>query len=102
MYCTILHPSLNPRQDLDFDELGCTTLPEFLFPLLCACSYSDPEAMVGCDDGAVRVFDMYSRRCTQIIRYLAVFSILFLSKIDQLLQRYYILVKQGGAVRWGI
>ncbi|XP_027186332.1 F-box/WD-40 repeat-containing protein At3g52030 isoform X2 [Cicer arietinum] len=30
--------------------------------------YSDPEAMVGCDDGAVRVFDMYSRRCTQIIR----------------------------------
>ncbi|PNX81957.1 F-box/WD-40 repeat-containing protein at3g52030-like protein [Trifolium pratense] len=24
--------------------------------------------MVGCDDGAVRVFDMYSRRCSQIIR----------------------------------
>lgn len=30
--------------------------------------YFDPEAMVGCDDGSVRVFDMYSRRCSQIIR----------------------------------
>ncbi|RDX62586.1 F-box/WD-40 repeat-containing protein, partial [Mucuna pruriens] len=31
-------------------------------------NYFDPEAVVGCDDGAVRVFDMYSRRCSQIIR----------------------------------
>ncbi|XP_020225874.1 F-box/WD-40 repeat-containing protein At3g52030 isoform X1 [Cajanus cajan] len=30
--------------------------------------YFDPEAVVGCDDGAIRVFDMYSRRCSQIIR----------------------------------
>ncbi|KOM42504.1 hypothetical protein LR48_Vigan05g010800 [Vigna angularis] len=30
--------------------------------------YVDPEAVVGCDDGAVRVFDMYSRRCSQILR----------------------------------
>ncbi|KAL2989606.1 hypothetical protein AAZX31_11G147300 [Glycine max] len=30
--------------------------------------YFDPEAVVGCDDGAVRVFDMYSRKCSQIIR----------------------------------
>ncbi|RYR44063.1 hypothetical protein Ahy_A08g040437 isoform C [Arachis hypogaea] len=30
--------------------------------------YFDPEAMVGYDDGAIRVFDMYSRSCSQIIR----------------------------------
>lgn len=61
-------------------------MPEsFSFPpLFCACSYFDPEAVVGCDDGAVRVFDMYSRRCSQIIRYLVVFSNLFLSKNGQL------------------
>ncbi|CAI9091989.1 OLC1v1027115C1 [Oldenlandia corymbosa var. corymbosa] len=34
---------------------------------LCLC-YMDPEAMVGCEDGKVRVFDMYSRRCSQIIK----------------------------------
>ncbi|KAL0924480.1 hypothetical protein M5K25_005312 [Dendrobium thyrsiflorum] len=30
--------------------------------------YIDPEAVVGCDDGSARVFDMYSGRCTRIIR----------------------------------
>ncbi|OIW11789.1 hypothetical protein TanjilG_31191 [Lupinus angustifolius] len=30
--------------------------------------YFDPEAVIGCNDGTVRVFDMYSRRCSQIIR----------------------------------
>ncbi|XP_008231544.1 PREDICTED: F-box/WD-40 repeat-containing protein At3g52030 isoform X2 [Prunus mume] len=30
--------------------------------------YCDPEAVVGCEDGTVRVFDMYSRKCSQIIR----------------------------------
>jgi len=44
--------------------------------LFCAFSYVDPEAVVGCDDGAVRVFDMYSRRCSQIIRYFVDFLML--------------------------
>ncbi|KAM6585685.1 hypothetical protein CsatB_012687 [Cannabis sativa] len=30
--------------------------------------YLDPEAMVGCEDGTVRVFDMYSKKCSRIIR----------------------------------
>ncbi|XP_056692160.1 F-box/WD-40 repeat-containing protein At3g52030 isoform X2 [Spinacia oleracea] len=30
--------------------------------------YMDPEAMVGCEDGTVRVFDMYSKSCSRIIR----------------------------------
>ncbi|KAF8403765.1 hypothetical protein HHK36_011870 [Tetracentron sinense] len=30
--------------------------------------YVDPEAVVGCDDGTARVFDMYSRKCSRIIR----------------------------------
>uniref|UniRef100_A0A803LC29 F-box domain-containing protein n=1 Tax=Chenopodium quinoa TaxID=63459 RepID=A0A803LC29_CHEQI len=30
--------------------------------------YMDPEAMVGCADGTVRVFDMYSKSCSRIIR----------------------------------
>lgn len=30
--------------------------------------YMDPEAMVGCMDGTVRVFDMYSKTCSRIIR----------------------------------
>ncbi|XP_027163568.1 F-box/WD-40 repeat-containing protein At3g52030 [Coffea eugenioides] len=31
-------------------------------------SYVDPEAVVGCEDGKARVFDMYSRKCSQIIK----------------------------------
>ncbi|KAM7263568.1 hypothetical protein ACFE04_001251 [Oxalis oulophora] len=30
--------------------------------------YFDPEAVVGCDDGTARVYDMYSRTCSRIIR----------------------------------
>ncbi|KAK9283297.1 hypothetical protein L1049_011534 [Liquidambar formosana] len=30
--------------------------------------YIDPDAIVGCEDGTARVFDMYSRKCSQIIR----------------------------------
>ncbi|KAJ8760374.1 hypothetical protein K2173_014344 [Erythroxylum novogranatense] len=30
--------------------------------------YFDPLAVVGCEDGTARVFDMYSKRCSQIIR----------------------------------
>ncbi|KAK9154830.1 hypothetical protein Sjap_002310 [Stephania japonica] len=30
--------------------------------------YIDPEAVVGCEDGSARIFDMYSKRCSQIIR----------------------------------
>ena len=35
----------------------------------CGYSYFDPDAVVGCEDGTARVFDMYSRRCSQIIRW---------------------------------
>ncbi|XVF73597.1 hypothetical protein PTKIN_Ptkin12aG0215100 [Pterospermum kingtungense] len=30
--------------------------------------YIDPEAVIGCEDGTARVFDMYSRTCSQIIK----------------------------------
>ncbi|KAI3969129.1 hypothetical protein MKW92_024230 [Papaver armeniacum] len=30
--------------------------------------YIDPEAVVGCGDGTARVFDMYSRNCSRIIK----------------------------------
>ncbi|KAL2491636.1 F-box/WD-40 repeat-containing protein [Abeliophyllum distichum] len=30
--------------------------------------YVDPLAVIGCEDGKVRVFDMYSRKCSQIIK----------------------------------
>ncbi|GAA0167692.1 hypothetical protein LIER_22566 [Lithospermum erythrorhizon] len=30
--------------------------------------YIDPHAVVGCEDGRARVFDMYSRKCSQIIK----------------------------------
>lgn len=36
---------------------------------VCVCSYVDPEAVVGCEDGKARVFDMYSRRWSRIIKY---------------------------------
>ncbi|GFY92208.1 F-box family protein with WD40/YVTN repeat doamin [Actinidia rufa] len=31
-------------------------------------SYVDPEAVVGCEDGTARLFDMYSRKCSRIIK----------------------------------
>lgn len=33
-----------------------------------ASSYFDAEAVVGSEDGTAHVFDMYSRRCSRIIR----------------------------------
>ncbi|KAF5736469.1 hypothetical protein HS088_TW14G00611 [Tripterygium wilfordii] len=41
---------------------------EGTFPKGLCMRYFDPEAIVGCEDGAVRVFDMYSRTCSRIIR----------------------------------
>ncbi|KAL3683414.1 hypothetical protein R1sor_001436 [Riccia sorocarpa] len=35
---------------------------------ICSMSYTDPDVIVGCVDGTVRVFDLYSGRCTQIFR----------------------------------
>lgn len=39
------------------------------FSVIKLCSYVDPEAAVGCEDGTVRLFDMYSRKCSRIIKY---------------------------------
>ncbi|TKY49626.1 F-box/WD-40 repeat-containing protein [Spatholobus suberectus] len=82
-------PDMFPLVDFDFDESKIVGLigshlciwrrngKRSIFPSLEAkfvkgffflCFQFDPEAVVGCDDGAVRVFDMYSRRCSQIIR----------------------------------
>ncbi|KAF3334294.1 F-box/WD-40 repeat-containing protein [Carex littledalei] len=41
---------------------------EGLFTRGLCMSYVDPEVVIGCDDGRARVFDMYSRNCTRIIR----------------------------------
>ncbi|GAB2289010.1 hypothetical protein Dimus_023312 [Dionaea muscipula] len=38
------------------------------FPKGLCMRYLDPDAVVGCVDGTVRVFDMYSKECSQIIR----------------------------------
>lgn len=73
--------------DFDFDEskivgLAGTRLciwrrngKRYIFPSLegtfakgFCMRYIDPEAVVGCEDGTARVFDMYSRKCSQIIR----------------------------------
>ncbi|CAL5201657.1 unnamed protein product [Lathyrus oleraceus] len=80
-------PDTLPLVDFDFDESKIVGLigsrlciwrrngKRSVFPSLegkfitgSCMRYFDPEAMVGFDDGAVRVFDMYSRRCSQIIR----------------------------------
>ncbi|KAK7323428.1 hypothetical protein VNO77_26900 [Canavalia gladiata] len=80
-------PDTFPLVDFDFDESKIVGLignhlciwrrngKRSIFPSLegkfvkgSCMRYFDPEAVIGCDDGAVRVFDMYSRRCSQIIR----------------------------------
>ncbi|KAJ1409041.1 WD40/YVTN repeat-like-containing domain superfamily [Sesbania bispinosa] len=80
-------PDMLPLVDFDFDESKIVGLigsrlciwrrngKRSVFPSLegkfvkgSCMRYFDPEAVVGCDDGAVRIFDMYSRRCSQIIR----------------------------------
>ncbi|CAN4110272.1 unnamed protein product [Withania somnifera] len=41
---------------------------ENLFTKALCMRYVDPEAVIGCEDGKVRVFDLYSRKCSQIIK----------------------------------
>ncbi|XP_057458434.1 F-box/WD-40 repeat-containing protein At3g52030 isoform X2 [Lotus japonicus] len=80
-------PETFPLVDFDFDESKIVGLigtrlciwrrngKRSIFPSnegkfgkgLCM-RYIDHEAVVGCDDGTVRIFDMYSRSCSQIIR----------------------------------
>ncbi|KAL8161755.1 hypothetical protein V2J09_013244 [Rumex salicifolius] len=79
--------NLGPLVDFDFDESKIVGLVgtrlsiwrrngnrsafpphEGTFPKGLCMRYVDPEALVGCEDGTARVFDMYSRKCSQIIR----------------------------------
>ncbi|KAK8622217.1 hypothetical protein V6N13_097841 [Hibiscus sabdariffa] len=41
---------------------------EGTFPKGLCLRYIDPEAVIGCQDGTARVFDMYSRTCSRIIK----------------------------------
>ncbi|KAJ6814215.1 F-box/WD-40 repeat-containing protein [Iris pallida] len=77
--------NIKPLVDYDFDENKVVGLAgsricilrrnkrsfsqsrEGIFKGLCM-RYTDPEAVVGCEDGSARVFDMYSGSCSQIIR----------------------------------
>ncbi|XP_062174861.1 F-box/WD-40 repeat-containing protein At3g52030 [Alnus glutinosa] len=80
-------PDMIPVVDFDFDESKIVGLvgtriciwrrngQRSIFPSsegtfvkgLCM-RYYDPEAVVGCEDGTARVFDMYSKKCSRIIR----------------------------------
>ncbi|KAK8958280.1 F-box/WD-40 repeat-containing protein [Platanthera guangdongensis] len=83
-YCNL---NKDPLVDYDFDEnkiVGLTgsqmciwTLKtgkslfqsrEGIFTRGICMRYIDPEAVIGCDDGRARIFDMYSGKCTRIIR----------------------------------
>uniref|UniRef100_A0A5B7BI04 F-box domain-containing protein n=1 Tax=Davidia involucrata TaxID=16924 RepID=A0A5B7BI04_DAVIN len=80
-------PDNAPLIDFDFDESKVVGLVgtriciwrrngkrnifssrEGLFTKGLCMRYLDPEAVVGCEDGTARVFDMYSRKCSQIIK----------------------------------
>ncbi|KAA8515625.1 hypothetical protein F0562_018764 [Nyssa sinensis] len=80
-------PDKAPLIDYDFDESKVVGLVgtriciwrrngkrnifssrEGLFTKGLCMRYVDPEAVVGCEDGTARVFDMYSRKCSQIIK----------------------------------
>ncbi|KAI3448854.1 hypothetical protein Pfo_005519 [Paulownia fortunei] len=80
-------PDKAPLIDFDFDEgkvvglvgtriciwrrVGTRDLfssREGLFTRGLCMRYVDPQAVVGCEDGKVRVFDMYSRKISQIIK----------------------------------
>ncbi|XP_038989802.1 F-box/WD-40 repeat-containing protein At3g52030 isoform X5 [Phoenix dactylifera] len=80
-------PDMNPLVDCDFDEskiVGMTSaqlciwrrrgqrsifqLREAIFQHGLCMRYVDPEAVIGCDDGRARIFDMYSGSCSRIIR----------------------------------
>uniref|UniRef100_A0A7N2LCP6 F-box domain-containing protein n=1 Tax=Quercus lobata TaxID=97700 RepID=A0A7N2LCP6_QUELO len=58
-------PDIVPLVDFDFDESKIVGL---VGTHICIWSYDDPEAVVGCEDGTARLFDVYSRKCSQIIR----------------------------------
>ncbi|XP_021890776.1 F-box/WD-40 repeat-containing protein At3g52030 isoform X2 [Carica papaya] len=80
-------PGAVPLVDFDFDESKIVGLvsnriciwrrngKKTIFPSqegtfskgLCM-RYFDPEAVVGCEDGTACVFDMYSRKCSRIVR----------------------------------
>ncbi|KAI8545879.1 hypothetical protein RHMOL_Rhmol07G0071700 [Rhododendron molle] len=81
-------PDRAPLVDFDFDESKVVGLVgtriciwrrsgkrdifssrEGLFTKGLCMRYVDPEAAVGCEDGTVRLFDMYSRKCSRIIKY---------------------------------
>lgn len=80
-------PDKAPLVDFDFDESKVVGLVgtrmciwrrhgkrnifssrEGLFTKGLCMRYVDPEAAVGCEDGTVRFFDMYSRKCSRIIK----------------------------------
>ncbi|KAI8027942.1 F-box/WD-40 repeat-containing protein [Camellia lanceoleosa] len=80
-------PDRAPLVDFDFDESKVVGLVgtriciwrrngkrnifssrEGLFSRGLCMRYVDPEAVVGCEDGTARLFDMYSRKCSQIIK----------------------------------
>ncbi|XP_065022192.1 F-box/WD-40 repeat-containing protein At3g52030-like isoform X2 [Musa acuminata AAA Group] len=80
-------PEMNQLVDYDFDEnkiVGLTSdriciwrrhgqrgifqSCKGIFTRGLCMRYIDPEAVIGCEDGRVRVFDMYSGRCSRIIR----------------------------------
>ena len=56
----------------------------FTFMYILFHSYVDPEAVVGCEDGTVRLFDMYSRKCSRIIKYVYyIFTLFFIFFVFQ-------------------
>ncbi|KAK6261007.1 hypothetical protein SCA6_015481 [Theobroma cacao] len=55
-------PDSAPVVDFDFDKTKIVGLLAFFN------RYTDPEAVIGCEDGTVRAFDMYSRTCSRIIK----------------------------------
>nr|GMD59568.1 F-box/WD-40 repeat-containing protein At3g52030 [Ipomoea batatas] len=80
-------PDKAPLIDFDFDESKVVGLVgtriciwsrtetrsilssrDALFPKGLCMRYVDPEAAIGCEDGKVRIFDLYSRKLTQIIK----------------------------------
>uniref|UniRef100_A0A7N2R2F1 Uncharacterized protein n=1 Tax=Quercus lobata TaxID=97700 RepID=A0A7N2R2F1_QUELO len=60
-------PDIVPLVDFDFDE-SKIVVPMSKSFILKTSFYDDPEAVVGCEDGTARLFDVYSRKCSQIIR----------------------------------
>ncbi|KAL6129703.1 hypothetical protein ACLB2K_073052 [Fragaria x ananassa] len=80
-------PDKVPLVDFDFDESKIVGLVgsriciwrrngirsifpsrEGTFPKGLCMRYCDPDAVVGCVDGTARIFDMYSQRCSQIVK----------------------------------